>query len=191
MAETKGEVLIDAGAEQALLNNKSLLAVGIIKVSGVVKKGDTVVIKNSSGQRIGVGISTGAFFSRLSLGKLIPGAQKRSKQSRQEKRVKDADEKRSLPRRTLSVLLKIGFYSAVLGSLVGIGLLGYVIEVAEELPDVNALKNPNFELPSIIYDRNGKQVYELYVEKRILIKKEDIPQDVKNALIATEDSRFL
>ena len=74
--------------------------------------------------------------------------------------------------------------------LSGIGLAGLLIHLSEDLPDVESLRVPNFELPSVIYDRNGNKVYELYIERRVLLKKEEIPQIVKDALISVEDSRF-
>lgn len=63
---------------------------------------------------------------------------------------------------------------------------------------VNALPNPNFltfrDVPATtkIYDRNGKLLYEIYAdENRTPIKLSEIPQVVKNATIAIEDSGFL
>jgi glutamate 5-kinase len=43
-AKPKGKIFVDEGAKQALLNKKSLLAVGIVKVEGEFKKGDIVSV---------------------------------------------------------------------------------------------------------------------------------------------------
>ncbi len=51
-----GHLTIDDGAEKAILNNKSLLIVGIEKVEGNFRKGDTVEVLNREGEKIAVGI---------------------------------------------------------------------------------------------------------------------------------------
>jgi glutamate 5-kinase len=43
-AKPKGKIFVDEGAKQALLNKKSLLAVGIVAVEGEFKKGDIVSV---------------------------------------------------------------------------------------------------------------------------------------------------
>ena len=54
---TKGEVIINKGAANALLSNKavSLLPVGIVEVAGEFKKGDLIKIVDESGKMVGVG----------------------------------------------------------------------------------------------------------------------------------------
>ena len=53
----KGSVIIDDGAIKALRSGKSLLPIGAIGVKGDFKRGDVVEIVDSSGNRIGTGIS--------------------------------------------------------------------------------------------------------------------------------------
>lgn len=43
---------------------------------------------------------------------------------------------------------------------------------------------------SVIYDRNGYVVQRLFEENRILVTKEQIPKQLKQAVIAAEDQRF-
>lgn len=55
--QMKGEIIIDDGASQALLNQgKSLLAVGVKAVSGHFQRGECVAIVTESGQAIGRGL---------------------------------------------------------------------------------------------------------------------------------------
>ena len=55
-ALNKGTLIIDAGAERALVKNKkSLLAKGVIRVEGQFKNKDLVEICNQEGVRLGVG----------------------------------------------------------------------------------------------------------------------------------------
>ncbi len=55
-ANIKGTVVIDSGAEKALKNKKSLLAVGIVSVVGDFSKRDVVLIKNQDKETIGAGL---------------------------------------------------------------------------------------------------------------------------------------
>lgn len=52
----KGKLIVDNGAHEALLKGKSLLAVGIISVSGSFSVGDLVLISNKKGESIGKGL---------------------------------------------------------------------------------------------------------------------------------------
>ena len=54
--EPRGVVVIDAGAERALLAGKSLLPAGVTRVEGQFDRGDAVVIRSSSGHEIGRGL---------------------------------------------------------------------------------------------------------------------------------------
>lgn len=55
---TKGELVVDAGAQKAILEKgKSLLPVGIAQVKGNFLRGDAVAIISSSGEKIATGIS--------------------------------------------------------------------------------------------------------------------------------------
>lgn len=51
-----GHLTIDDGAAKAIVNHKSLLIVGIEKIEGNFKEGDTVEVCNNEGERIAVGI---------------------------------------------------------------------------------------------------------------------------------------
>jgi len=53
----KGEIIVDSGAKNAILDkNKSLLPTGIIKVSGNWMKGDIVKIMGQGGEEIARGV---------------------------------------------------------------------------------------------------------------------------------------
>lgn len=53
----KGLLMIDAGAEAALNQGKSLLSVGVIAINGEFHKGDAVCIVNQTGQQIARGLT--------------------------------------------------------------------------------------------------------------------------------------
>jgi glutamate 5-kinase len=52
-----GELIVDAGAEQALDNGKSLLPVGVTSVTGAFERGDVVAIFSHDGRELGRGLS--------------------------------------------------------------------------------------------------------------------------------------
>ena len=54
--EPKGIVVIDEGAEQAMLSGKSLLPAGVRSVSGTFDRGDVVIIRTATGHEIGRGL---------------------------------------------------------------------------------------------------------------------------------------
>jgi glutamate 5-kinase len=54
---TRGALTIDAGAERALSEGKSLLPVGVVAVDGRFSRGDAVSIKGSNGRELGRGLA--------------------------------------------------------------------------------------------------------------------------------------
>ena len=54
--EPKGAVSVDAGAEKALSQGKSLLPAGVTAVSGAFDRGDAVIIRNAKGRELGRGL---------------------------------------------------------------------------------------------------------------------------------------
>lgn len=59
-----------------------------------------------------------------------------------------------------------------------------------ELPDTQQLENPKFFQASEIYSADGKLIGTYYTENRINVDYKDLPKNLVNALIATEDKRF-
>ena len=54
--EPAGQVIIDAGAEKALLSGKSLLPAGVRRVEGTFDRGDAVIIRSLDGHELGRGL---------------------------------------------------------------------------------------------------------------------------------------
>jgi glutamate 5-kinase len=51
-----GVITVDAGAEKALTESKSLLPAGVIAVEGDFERGDAVVVKNAEGREVARGL---------------------------------------------------------------------------------------------------------------------------------------
>jgi len=61
---------------------------------------------------------------------------------------------------------------------------------AADLPDVDQLLEVKYEEPLRVYTANGSLMAEFGVQRRRAVAYEDIPPQLVNAFIATEDSRF-
>ena len=74
-----------------------------------------------------------------------------------------------------------------------IGLIGgivFAVYIVVKAPNFDP-KNLYSTEASIVYDKNGKQITKLGVEKRKNVNYDDLPQVLVDAIIATEDSRFM
>jgi len=54
--ESKGSVIVDAGAEKALASGKSLLPAGVKRIDGTFDRGDAVIIRAADGRELGRGL---------------------------------------------------------------------------------------------------------------------------------------
>ncbi len=69
-------------------------------------------------------------------------------------------------------------------------IFGMYLYVKKDLPNVDELRHVELETPMQVFSSDGKLIAQFGEKKRIPVKYEDIPQDLIDALIATEDSRF-
>lgn len=70
-------------------------------------------------------------------------------------------------------------------------IVGFVVFVGFNLPDFSALENTETDLSTVVFSRDGQVLGNYYArENRIMVKLHQIPQNLKDALIATEDVRF-
>lgn len=77
--------------------------------------------------------------------------------------------------------------------LSGVGLVfifAYVLYLAQDLPSLDQLENYDPDLVTRIYSADGEILDELFLEKRIFVGLNQIPNNMKNAVIASEDRRF-
>lgn len=106
---------------------------------------------------------------------------KRERQLQKKKAKKPTSIGKWIKRIVLTVVLL-----GVLGLLGGASLFAYYASKAPEL-DEELLKDP---VSSEFYDVNGELFATIGAEKRQHVKYEDIPVQMRDAIIATEDSRF-
>jgi len=88
-----------------------------------------------------------------------------------------------------------GLFKNVLLFFLILGIVGMVaggttfFVLAKDAPplDESLLQSP---LSSVVLDRNGEKIYEFGVEKRTYVSIDEIPDILKDAVIAVEDARF-
>lgn len=113
--------------------------------------------------------------------------QKRSRAEAHKRKAKPKSEKP--PKQRKGIVKKIILAIVTLGILTlvaGAGLFAYYVSSAPEL-DEKLLKDP---LSSVFHDKNGDVFATIGAENREYVKYEDIPQEMIDAIIATEDVRF-
>jgi len=96
------------------------------------------------------------------------------------------------PRTRLTVQVLWGVFGAVVAGVILLlvliynGIIGY-------MPDVESLKNPTDKFASVIYSADGQELGRYFrpTGNRVYADYSDISQNVINALIATEDARFM
>jgi 1A family penicillin-binding protein len=77
--------------------------------------------------------------------------------------------------------------------LIGIVVMGIatLLYIIRDIPNPAKLSSGEYPQSSQIYDRNGKLLYEIYADKRSTpTELKNIPQNLKNATLAIEDSNF-
>lgn len=83
-------------------------------------------------------------------------------------------------------ILQIVAILVIAGFIGGASLFAYYVSSAPEL-DEELLKDP---LSSEFYDKNGEVFATIGVQNRLYVKYEDIPKEMIDAILATEDVRF-
>ncbi|SKA49110.1 penicillin-binding protein 1A [Enterovibrio nigricans] len=80
---------------------------------------------------------------------------------------------------------------AIVCIFIGVGtIFGFYFYLKPELPDVATLKDVKLQTPMQVYSADGKLISQFGEKRRIPVTYNEIPQDLIDALIATEDSRF-
>lgn len=85
---------------------------------------------------------------------------------------------------------KIVLILVMLFSIMLVGGSFYTKKLIDELPSIADLENYTPNIVTKIFDRNGRVISELFVERRVLVPLREIPVDLQNAFIAIEDNDF-
>lgn len=69
-------------------------------------------------------------------------------------------------------------------------IFGFYYYLKPQLPDVATLKNVQLQTPMQVFSQDGKLIAQFGEKRRIPLKLDDIPLQMQEAFIATEDSRY-
>lgn len=87
--------------------------------------------------------------------------------------------------------IKITLALALACIVLGLGtIFGFYYYLKPQLPDVATLKDVELQTPMQVYSQDGKLIAQFGEKRRIPLKLEEMPQELIDAVIATEDSRF-
>ena len=79
------------------------------------------------------------------------------------------------------------FLLIILGML---GVLFLILFLSRNLPSLEQLENYDPDLVTRIYSSDGKVLNELFVQKRVFIELDKIPENMQYAVVSSEDRRF-
>ncbi len=75
--------------------------------------------------------------------------------------------------------------------LLGIGgVIGLYQWVKPDLPNVDSLKTVQLQVPLRIYSSDGKLISQFGEQRRLPLRYDEVPQELIDAVLATEDARF-
>jgi penicillin-binding protein 1A len=79
--------------------------------------------------------------------------------------------------------------STVITILIG-ALIGIILVYQKGFPQIERLEDIQPKITTIIHDDQGNPIKEFAIEKRTIIRRQDIPDVLEKALIASEDNQF-
>jgi penicillin-binding protein 1A len=81
----------------------------------------------------------------------------------------------------------LGFFVALLGALASVGVYYYL---SSNLPQISSLTEYHPPIITTVYSDDNRKIAEFFDERRIIKPLNEFPQELLNAFIAAEDSRF-
>ncbi|TRY31380.1 penicillin-binding protein 1A [Aliiglaciecola sp. M165] len=87
----------------------------------------------------------------------------------------------------IKLLLILSIAAFFVGTITIVGMYFYI---KPDLPSVEVLKDVRLQTPMRIYTQDGKLISQFGVKRRIPLKLEEVPEQLIQAVLATEDSRF-
>lgn len=88
-------------------------------------------------------------------------------------------------------ILKITALLCLIGILIGsLTVAGFYFYLAPKLPEVSSLEDVQLQEPLRIYSREGLLISEYGDKRRMPLRIEDIPQQLQQAFVSSEDDRF-
>lgn len=88
-------------------------------------------------------------------------------------------------------MLKTFTVAILVAGVVGLGVAGFfVYRIVSDLPEVSRLKEFQHPTATQVFSADGRLIGEFTTQRRYKVAYSDIPEHVKNAFVAAEDSNF-
>lgn len=79
---------------------------------------------------------------------------------------------------------------AAAGTVALVLFIGYAVYLVSGLPSLEQLENPKQDLATKVYSTDGELLDQFYIKNRTPVTLKQLPPDMVNGLIATEDKNF-
>ncbi|HKK91394.1 MAG TPA: transglycosylase domain-containing protein, partial [Desulfobacteraceae bacterium] len=99
--------------------------------------------------------------------------------------------KKTKKSRLASFFKWLAVFSAAMMLVSAAGLAGLYFYMSRDLPEITKLSDYRPSTVTSVYSDDGRKIGEFYKERRIVIPLSEMPDDLKNAFVAAEDSRFM
>ena len=81
-------------------------------------------------------------------------------------------------------------FPTVLVTVVALAIIGYMALISRDLPSLQQIENPEFDLATVAYTADGVELARFGLQNRTWVYYDDISEHVINALVSVEDHRF-
>ena len=98
--------------------------------------------------------------------------------------------KKDTGRSRISPLIWMFFAIILIAVTVAGAAAGIIMGYEYNLPPIQSIEDYRPDVITTIYADNGRSIGEFAIERRIIVSYDEIPQNLRNAIIAVEDSRF-
>src|SRR5688572_17764010 len=92
--------------------------------------------------------------------------------------------------RILRLVQRAGLVALFLAAAVAGTATGVLFAFTGDLPQISALDDYAPSTITRLYDRNGAVIAEFAVERRVIVSYREIPEHLRNAIVAAEDGNF-
>lgn len=96
----------------------------------------------------------------------------------------------TMKKSTIIICEKVIVTCLVIGSVAAGAFFGYITSSINNFSGIQELKRFQPSVPTKLYDVNGELIAELFQEKRDIVSYEELPPNLINAFLATEDKDF-
>ncbi|MEA2060499.1 MAG: PBP1A family penicillin-binding protein [Thermodesulfobacteriota bacterium] len=100
-------------------------------------------------------------------------------------------EKRARKNIFVVILKWLCIFLVAMGVITAAGLGALYFYMSRDLPRITRLSEYKPSVVTSVYSDDQRKIGEFYKERRIVIPLSDMPENLKNAFVAAEDSRFL